>query len=123
MDLRWVGVAQVKLLVGFHIPRHQRVFKTLAYLVSHIRETRPQELAMGLTWLAALLIVKAAARRHPYVPPPPHSLPRPQLAHHNDHRHNYNSTNNPCAHPHSLVRKRMGGHSPLHATRTYASQA
>jgi len=49
---------QVKLLVGFHIPRHQRVFKTLHYLFTHLSETRPQELGLGLTWLAVLLTMK-----------------------------------------------------------------
>ena len=49
---------QVKLLVGFHIPRHQRVFKTLHYLFTHLRDTRPQELGLGLTWLAILLLMK-----------------------------------------------------------------
>ncbi len=49
---------QVKLLVGFHIPRHQRVFKTLHYLFTHLNETRPQELGLGLAWLAVLLTMK-----------------------------------------------------------------
>ncbi len=44
--------------MGFHIPRHQRVFKTLHYLFTHLRETRPQELGLGLTWLAILLLMK-----------------------------------------------------------------
>ena len=56
--------SQVKLLVGFHIPRHQRIFKTLGYLVRNIRRTRPLELAMGLTWLALLLSIKKAGTRH-----------------------------------------------------------
>lgn len=58
-------VVQVKLLVGFHIPRHERIFKTLSYLFTHINETRLTELLMGLAWLAVLLLLKAAARRHP----------------------------------------------------------
>lgn len=59
---------QLKLLVGFHIPRYELIFDTLSYLARHARETRPQELLMGLTWLAALLLIKAVGRRHKCAP-------------------------------------------------------
>jgi hypothetical protein len=63
-DMEWVlcmlvsSLAQVKLLLGFHVPRHSSCLQTARYLAAHIRETVPLELGMGLAWLAVLLTMK-----------------------------------------------------------------
>ena len=49
---------QVKLLLGFHVPRGLSCMQTARYLVTHIRETIPAELALGALWLAILLTMK-----------------------------------------------------------------
>ena len=54
---RAVLLAQVKLLLGFHVPRHSSCLQTARYLAAHIRETVPLELAMG-PGLAVLLTMK-----------------------------------------------------------------
>jgi hypothetical protein len=50
--------SQVKLLLGFHVPRHSSCLQTARYLAAHIRETVPLELGLGLAWLAVLLTMK-----------------------------------------------------------------
>lgn len=40
------------------MPRHGSCVATAKYLVSHIRETKALELALGLLWLAVLLTMK-----------------------------------------------------------------
>jgi hypothetical protein len=54
----WLAALQVKLLLGFHVPRHSSCLQTARYLVAHIGETVPLELALGLAWLAVLLTMK-----------------------------------------------------------------
>lgn len=57
-QLTGARAAQVKLLLGFHVPRHGSCVDTARYLASHIGETVPLELAVGLFWLAVLLTMK-----------------------------------------------------------------
>lgn len=40
------------------MPRHGSCVATAKYLVSHVRETKALELALGLLWLAVLLTMK-----------------------------------------------------------------
>ena len=65
---RAVLLAQVKLLLGFHVPRHSSCLQTARYLAAHIRETVPLELAMGLAWLAVLLTMKHLGKTRRWAP-------------------------------------------------------
>lgn len=59
-----IGISQVKLIFGVHVPRVTSTLSTVTYLVTHIREAQPLEVAMGLTWLAILLTMKHVGLRY-----------------------------------------------------------
>ena len=66
----------MKLIFGFHVPRESSSLETVRYLATHLRETRPLELALGCTWLAILLAMKHVGLRHRRAPAPPPPPPR-----------------------------------------------
>ena len=59
----WRGT-QIKLIFGFHVPRDGSALDTLRYLVNHLRETQPLELALGCTWITILMGMKHLGRKH-----------------------------------------------------------